>query len=327
MIHRGAESVDNHRPAVRRRGVTLIELLVVIAIIGILIGLLLPAVQSARESARRAQCLARMRQIGLAVHQFHNTYARLPMGARWQPRPVEINQGNILLRLLPFLEEQAIYDALDLSGVDVDFQTYADGRPINETQIQVFVCPSESDRELSEEYGVATCNFVASKGPTAMIDRSDRFSCPLYEKWNELALFNHFDPARPQDFAGPFHREGFVYSKFKEVTDGLSKTIFFGEARVGCNAATAQGWLRTLNGQGYLTTLVPINFDSCRDDANDGCHYRHNWNSSQGFKSQHPGGVHALMGDNSTHFVRESIDHQLFQYLGAKADGFPASLL
>ena len=69
------------------------------------------------------------------------------------------------------------------------------------------------------------------------------------------------------------------------------------------------------------STLIPINFDSCQEDTTNGCHHPYNWTSEFGFKSQHPGGVHVLMGDAAVRFVGNDTDYQLMQYLGAKADG------
>ena len=308
-----------------RNAFTIVELLVVIAIIGILVSLILPAVQAARESARQAQCSSRLRQIGIAVHQFHDREKRLPMGARWKPNPDGIHRGNILLQLLPYLEYQSVYDAVDQT-IDVDYQEYGNGTLIAETEIPEFQCPTSQLAGLTPGYGFPVSNYAASKGPTAMIDRPDRFSCAEYTDLNKYALAPHFDPNNTRNFAGAFHREGFVYSKFREVTDGLSYTIFFGEMRAHCNGHAAHGWLWTISSQGYLTTLVPINYDSCRGSEIDGCRNRENWNTTQGFKSLHPGGVNVLMGDIAVVFLRENIDHQLYQYLGAKADGEIASL-
>jgi len=299
----------------RSAGLTLIELLVVIAIVGILVSLLLPAVPSAREAARRTQCVSHLRQVGLGVHQFHERRGRLPMGARWRPQTDELHGlalGNVLLQLLPYLEQQSVYEAVDQTK-EVDYQEFADGTLIAETEIPVFLCPTSKNAGLTPGYDFPVSNYGASRGPTAMINREDRFSCPQFNEWNELALAPHFDHDDPHNFAGPFQREGFVYSKFNQVTDGLSNTIFFGEMRAHCNGHAAHGWLWTLSSQGYLNTLVPVNYDSCRDDETDGCHHRENWNSSQGFKSLHPGGVNVLMGDNAVVFLAEGIDHQLYQ--------------
>lgn len=313
----------------KRAGFTIVELLVVIAIIGVLVALLLPAVQAARESARRAICGNHLRQLGFAVHQFHDREKRLPMGARWrhEHHGDPLSHGTILLQLLPYLEQQAVYDAVDFSQDFIDGQEYPDGTLIAATRIDLFLCPTDAQSGLTPGYDLPTANYGASKGPTAMINRDDRFSCPEYEQLNELALAPHFDLNDRMNFAGPFHREGFVYSKFAEVTDGLSNTIFFGEMRPLCNGHAAHGWFWTLSSQGYLTTLVPINYDSCSNDESlSGCRHRENWNTSQGFKSLHPGGAHVLMGDNAVVFLAEEIDHQAFQYLGAKADGYHVSL-
>ena len=315
------------RRARRHSGFTIVELLVVIAIIGILVALLLPAVQAAREAARRAQCGSRLRQLGIAVHLFHGSKQRLPMGARWrhENHGKPLSGGNVLLQLLPYLEQQAVYDAVDLSQ-DVDHQTYPDGTLVAATEIPMFLCPTSATEGQTEGYEFPVSNFAATKGPTAMINREDRFSCAEYEHWNEYALAPHFDLNDRYNFAGAFHREGFVYAKISEVTDGLSNTIFFGEMRAKCNGHAAHGWMWTLASQGYLTTLVPINYDSCQSIENDGCTHRENWNTTQGFKSLHPGGVQVLMGDNAVVFLHEDIDHWTFQYLGAKADGAVASL-
>ncbi|GAA4433252.1 DUF1559 domain-containing protein [Bremerella cremea] len=120
----------------RRLGFTLMELLVVIAIIGVLIALLLPAVQQAREAARRMQCSNNLKQLGLALHNFHSTYNELPMGNN--------AHFNWKVRILPFVEQSIAYDQLDLSGSSQSF----DGRyfPTNQILYQVSVsglaCPS-----------------------------------------------------------------------------------------------------------------------------------------------------------------------------------------
>jgi hypothetical protein len=117
-----------------------------------------------------------------------------------------------------------------------------------------------------------------------------------------------------------------VRTKASKITDGLSKTIFVGEVRVGCSEHAQAGWAWTKNGNGYCSTLIPINYDTCDENAPDPCHRPKSWNTGVGFKSAHSGGAEFVFGDGAVHFLNESIDMQLYQYLGAKADGFPVSL-
>lgn len=102
----------------RARGFTLVELLVVIAIIGILIGLLLPAVQAARESARRTQCANNLKQIGLAVHSYHDARGKLPPGSYWRKNSALKERGSILVHLLPFMEQEGLYETFDFGTTD-----------------------------------------------------------------------------------------------------------------------------------------------------------------------------------------------------------------
>ncbi len=81
------------------------------------------------------------------------------------------------------------------------------------------------------------------------------------------------------------------------------------------------GWAASNNGSGYCTTLIPINYDSCSPDHPDPCHRPCNWNAEVGFKSSHEGIAHFLLGDGSVRAISENIDHQVYQYLGAKNDG------
>jgi prepilin-type processing-associated H-X9-DG protein len=96
--------------------------------------------------------------------------------------------------------------------------------------------------------------------------------------------------------------------------------------RPNCSQHVKEGWAYTNNGNGYCTTLFPINYDSCSEDAPDSCARPCNWNTEVGFKSSHSGGAQFLLGDGSVHLVPDAIDHQVYQYLGAKSDGFVFSL-
>ena len=146
----------------RPTGFTLVELLVVIAIIGILVALLLPAVQAAREAARRTQCLSNIKNIGLALHNFHDTFGSFPPAMEYQDASIRANgiEGNSefgpnwMIRILPFMEESALFDTFvfeDGSGNP----TYVSD-PVNEIPrgqvVQPYLCPS--DPETGEKYGV-----------------------------------------------------------------------------------------------------------------------------------------------------------------------------
>ena len=127
------------------------------------------------------------------------------------------------------------------------------------------------------------------------------------------------------NYAGPFTRLG-VRTKASQVTDGLSKTIFVGEVRVGCSEHVQAGWAWTKDGNGYYSTLIPINYDTCNHNAPDPCNRPCSWNTAVGFKSAHPGGAEFVFGDGSVHFLQQTIDMQAYQYLGAKADGQPVNI-
>ena len=299
-----------------RVGMTLIELLLVMAIIGTLVALLLPAVQSARESARRASCLNNLKQLGLAISNYESTRKVYPPGAiwdRWSAPDQRRRHGSILVHLLPYVEQQAVYDAFDFDQISIDDAFFpGGGERIGARIIETFICPSD---DHNGRFGyVAVHNYAASNGPTEVYDNP---SCSCVHPWKsfEMAPIDN-----PDNFAGPFTRLG-VNTKPSQITDGLSKTIFMGEVRVPCSVHTQAGWAYTNNGNGYCTTLIPINFDTCDEAALDPCHRPCTWNTDVGFKSAHPGGAQFLFGDGSVRFVNESIDHQIYQYLGAKADG------
>src|SRR6476469_5580293 len=150
------------RPSEKRAGFTLIELLVVIAIIAVLIALLLPAVQAAREAARRAQCVNNLKQIGIAMHNYHDEIGSLPFGHgtykfNW-------NDFSAFSQMLPQLEQATLFNAINFAC------TIAPANPTNVqnstafyAKLNVFLCPSDIDR-LTSPYGHV--NYCASCGST-----------------------------------------------------------------------------------------------------------------------------------------------------------------
>jgi prepilin-type processing-associated H-X9-DG protein len=303
----------------------------VIAIIGILIGLLLPAVQAAREAARRGQCSNNLKQIGLALLNYESTLKVLPPGAFWAC-PDQTRKGSMLVHILPYMEQQSIYDQFDFSQANIDGQLISGtSTQIGSTIISAYQCPSDNHRRVidtephhsfSGVVKVALHNYAASRGanklanngacPCAMVGTLNAFEKPNgggpYETW--------------ETFSGPFTRRC-TCVRLSEVRDGLSQTIFVGEVRPMCSWHNDNGWATSNNGNGYSSTVIPINYDSCTRDTSvsDNCARYCNWNTEAGFRSAHPGGAQFAFGDGSVHFLSETIDHEDYQRLGAKADG------
>jgi prepilin-type N-terminal cleavage/methylation domain-containing protein len=292
------------------RGFTLVELLVVIAIIGVLVALLLPAVQAAREAARRMECSNNLKQVGVALHLYHEQVRTFPPGAIVTDWATDSGKGSVLVHILPFVEQRNLYASISFSHV-IEGQAAIRAKPIS-----TYRCPSDDAPSLLD--GVALHNYAASSGPTAHSD-NPQCSCAEYQKWNAYAL------APFGDSAGAFNRKGVCY-RDAEFRDGLSRTIFFGEIRPTCSGHSAKGWAASNDGQGLTSTLVPINYDSCSTSSPDNCHNNNNWNMELGFKSSHPGGADFLAGDGAVHFFPATIDHLAYQHLGGRADGFPVEI-
>jgi prepilin-type N-terminal cleavage/methylation domain-containing protein/prepilin-type processing-associated H-X9-DG protein len=335
-----------------RTAFTLVELLVVIAIIGILVALLLPAIQAAREAARRAQCTNNLKQLGLAVELYNNSKKKLPAGAYWgdirvqpeckscgptDPDPACCirNEGTIHIFLMPFIEEQALFNLYN-TKIATDEQLLPNGQPIGSTLVHTFVCPSDThptegptDRidatlspDLLKTYKMS--NYAASRGPTQHISGGSCNNCNELGTWNAFAYDKYPDsganPAAWRKFAGPFTRLAYHVTA-KQITDGLSKTIFLGEVRPSCSRHVAEGWGWTHSGNGLMSTIIPINYDTCSDQPALRCRCWDNWVTELGFKSAHPGGANFVMGDGSVHFITETIDHTNYNRLGGKAEG------
>lgn len=346
------------------KGFTLVELLVVIAIIGILVALLLPAVQAAREAARRSQCVNHLKQIGLACLNYEDTNGQLPPGAAtWHVTDNgendfwgrTYNQGNILMYMLPYLEQQTLYDQIDWddpSGLSAARPTFDGGALLSTAVVPVYVCPSDTHPDVPveiqddpfDETGQTFHNYTACGGSLRINSQGNTAvtPCGLAESFNDgIALqTGAFDIVPP---TGAFSRLVRVPAStnpnadnnwrivdhwsvpLRKITDGLSKTILFGEVRPSCSVHARRGWTHSNNGNGLISTVVPINFDTCNNTADgvDGCNVAFNWTTELGFRSAHPGGANFLLADGSIHFFQESIDMLTYQYLGARADDEP----
>jgi prepilin-type N-terminal cleavage/methylation domain-containing protein len=346
----------------RRIGFTLVELLVVIAIIGILVGLLLPAVQAAREAARRMQCTNNLKQIGLAIYNYESSYKKIPPGSGFYGGTVvylaapndrfggaDQNRSHLLARILPFMEQQALYQEFnndifptDDARISVSGST-AGGELLRGIKVPAYICPSDNNNPFAVTINgragnVQPANYAFSMGPTKALSNNAACSCPTYLSFDIYSQLNT-TAANP---SGPFTRVGAVrpviggansgyQGKFGDVSDGLSNTIFFGEVIADWSGHVRNGWSHS--NQWGKFTQIPINFDTRFVDAaqattagKDGCSARCNWNTAEGFKSRHTGGANFMIGDGSVHFLSQSIDMNTYNHLGSKAQGTPASL-
>jgi prepilin-type N-terminal cleavage/methylation domain-containing protein/prepilin-type processing-associated H-X9-DG protein len=220
----------------RRRGFTLIELLVVIAIIAVLIALLLPAVQAAREAARRVQCVNNMKQIGLALHNYHQVHNVFAMGCSsgmYSPpgTPWSVKQNlSVLALLLPFLEQTPVYNSLNFNFGADEYEAVANrsltawiqGTAIN-SSIKAFQCPSDPLAGQPDYQGTTnTNNYYASVGTTTY--------------WSQLgSTFPNNVPSVNIPSTGLFTMQA-SYG-IHSCTDGTSNTIAFAEAAVGSQTA------------------------------------------------------------------------------------------
>ena len=214
----------------RRRGFTLIELLVVIAIIAVLIALLLPAVQAAREAARRIQCVNNMKQMGLAIHNYHSTHGAFPMGASsgmYDASLVYNAKQNLSLHaaILPFLEQTAIYNAINFNWGCEDNTgviCYQVNKTATVAKISAFCCPSDPNAGVPDFNGTSNTNNYYGCVGTTMTFSQIGTTAPY-------ANLNVTNINMPTTGLFAFH----LSNGLNTCIDGSSNTIAFAEAVVG----------------------------------------------------------------------------------------------
>ena len=302
----------------RSRGFTLVELLVTIAIIMILIGLLLPAVQSAREAARRLRCSENLRQIGIALHNYHNFMSALPPGsiACYDPRfcgdecHVQSVDKGFLVSLLPYLEQAPLYNT-----INQDVSIFAnENSTAHSVSVAGMACPSDPTASVPQELPDIARLGLFFERP---VDPSRRMALTSYAGCYGSYQLVGFPYGSPNcsipgkvlaQLDGTFNTRKPI--TLADITDGLSQTIFVSEHSVTSIYAAKDvahwrspdpGWFVSGNkGSTLFLTYYPPNIQRKINLTGAG-------NFPLAASSNHPGGLNALMGDGSVRFIKESI--------------------
>ena len=332
----------------KSKAFTLIELLVVIAIIAILIGLLLPAVQKVREASSRAQCSNNLKQLGLAMHSYHDVFRIFPRNyTRVGTNVWEALSVNFLL--LPYLEQNGLFQKMLLpADPNVgDSAAWSNDWTLANTKLKVFICPSSEPATLrtSDYWGGPGCNYGWSTGSstettwagtrfngmisyqsdTKMGDVSDGLS-------NTILASELLTGSGASSGAGVFPRDIFytndglfnavVNKNFPTQTELDTIGTAAKTAPSGVRGTIGGNWAWYAAGQSTLTTAAPPNWQFPTAGGNCCPGGAHDW--GVGIvppRSRHAGGVNALFGDGSLRYINDSITLITFQCLGNRSDG------
>lgn len=279
----------------RRRAFTVVELLVVIAIVGILVALLLPAVQAAREAARRTQCSNHLKQIGLATHNYHDTFKTFPMATHWAPGGTLY---SALTAILPYHEQGSLYVQYNANAPS--YSVFNEG--VISQQVPVYLCPSMVLRRQVPALSCGEQNRAAGSYAVCTGTQS--------------GFGQNHDGAIVPHYAGP--------TGFRDINDGASNTFLVGELNYGLeNFTWSSGpclgqpkfgtgvWGIGHPGMSMATTLGVFNSDRMVNGFDE----------YETFRSDHVGGVFFVMADGAVRFVSDFVDDGLLDDLATRAGG------
>jgi len=300
-------------------GFTLVELLVVIAIIGILVALLLPAIQAAREAARRTQCINNLKQIGLALQNYHDTYQKFPIGnvVRFATNGTPYGDGwTWHARILPQLEQGTLYDQVyrvmgtDSGGRDSAEQLLAR----RDTVLTVFQCPSHPRGGVntgSGKYGSQVSTYNGVCGTTVFNDDQLDEASDVGYKGNGMFFMN--SDVRIADVTDGTTNTFIVAEVQDDFKDG---TDLPGSDRHYCFAEDSDNNPPTDITE-YLVGMESNDPINANHQSSPGVYS----NNGEYAGSYHPGGAQFLLVDGSTRFISDSIDMTTYMALGTRDKG------
>ncbi|HEV3255460.1 MAG TPA: DUF1559 domain-containing protein [Gemmataceae bacterium] len=317
---------------VKRAGFTLIELLVVIAIIAVLVALLLPAVQKVREAATRVQCQNNLKQIGVAMHNYHATHNRFPpgniRGDSASPPGGEpdcnYTYGTWTIYLLDYIEQGALYRSYDMNKAN---EARSDAQAdVRTTFVKTYVCPADpgpfqpalpaSGPASSDECGLPDIHYMPGSY-RGMSGRGDEA---------HQRFFDNPDHVRhlPGAWRGVLHTVGSTSrlkpESFATITDGTSNTLMVGEYATRTHPGRRTFWAYSFTSytqsSATLDSAILLNdYEQCRVATGN------NGECNRGWGSFHPGVINFVFCDGSVHPISQGIDMDVFTHLATIAGG------